>query len=123
MTTYHDAVRTAVAGLVDGRYYPTKFPQESTAPTWPAMRGTMVSGDNAIDQCGAGELDEEDLRLQLDVCATSYDQAAALFASACTALAVTTPAWIRQPGRFEGWDAEARVHRFTADFMLYQSSG
>ena len=122
MSTHHDTIRGLLGGLVGGRYYPTKFPQETGAPTWPAIRGTIIARDTAHDQCGAGELSEEDIRLQLDFCATSYDAADFLYHAACLLLAAVSPAWIRQPGAFDAWDAEAKVHRFSADFVLYQSS-
>jgi hypothetical protein len=121
-TTYHQIIRSIVGGLVGLRYYPNKFPQEKKHPTWPAIRGTIISGDNEIDQCGAGELEEENARAQLDLCADGYDEGEALFRLMCAAMAAADPPWIRQPGRFEGWDYEAKVHRFTCDFVLYQSS-
>lgn len=122
MSTYHDTIRALIGSLVAGRYYPNKFPQETGAPTWPAIRGTVVSRDNAIDQCGAGEEHEEDIRLQLDICADTYNEADALFKAVSLALAAADPAWIRQPGGFETPDLEAKVHRFSRDWVLYQSS-
>lgn len=119
---YHTTMRTLIGSLVSGRYYPNKFPQETGAPTWPAIRGTVVSSDNAVDQCGAGGQDEEDVSIQIDVCATTYEACAALFAQVCTALAAASPSWIRQPGGFETWDAEAKVHRITRDWVLQQST-
>lgn len=120
--TPHEMLRAALGDLVGLRYYPTKFPQETGAPTWPAIRGTIVSRDNAADQCGAGDLDEDDIRVQLDFCGTTYNAVNTLFAAACAALAAADPVWIRQPGSFDTWDFEAKVHRFSADFVLYQST-
>lgn len=121
-TTVHGVIRSIIGSLVSQRYYPNKFPQEKTAPTWPAIRGTIVGRENELDQCGAGELDEENVRVQLDFCALTYDEVSQTFALACTLLAAASPAWIRQPGGFEDWDAEAKVHRITRDWVLYQSS-
>jgi hypothetical protein len=116
----HDTIRTAVTALVGGRYYPNRFPQEAGAPTWPAIRGTVISRDNAIDQCGAGTDDDDDILVQIDICAETYTACAVLATAVRTALAAVS--LIRQPGAFETWDAEAKVHRFVSDFTLYQST-
>ena len=115
----HDDVRMAIGGLVGERYYPSKFPQETGAPTWPAIRGTLLR-DNAIDQCGAGTDDDDDLHLQLDICALTYDACDMLRIDVCEAMAAA--GWSRQPGSGDEWDAEARVHRWRIDFLLQLST-
>jgi hypothetical protein len=120
-TDHHATLRTALGPLVAGRYYPVKFPQEKV-PTWPAIRGTFVTFDNQIDQCGAGTEDDEDVRVQIDICATTKDAAYALRSLVLTTLAGLADPWIRQPGGGEAWDAEAKVHRYREDFVLYQST-
>ena len=120
-TDHHDTLRTALGVLVGGRYHAVKFPQEKV-PTWPAIRGTIVTFDNQIDQCGAGTEDDEDVRVQIDICATTKDVALALRSQVLTTLAGRADPWIRQPGGGEGWDAEAKVHRYREDFVLYQST-
>ncbi len=120
MTDHHATLKAALGTLVGGRYYPVKFPQETGAPTWPAIRGTIVSFDNQADQCDAGTEEDEDPRVQLDICARTHDEAKALRTQVLIALAAV--AWIKQPGGGEGWDAEAKVHRFREDFVLYQST-
>jgi hypothetical protein len=122
VSTLHDTIRAAIGSLVGNRYYANHFPQEGGGPTWPAIRGTIVSRDNALDQCGAGEDEEEDARLQIDICSRSYDEADALRTAVGTALAALNPPWIRQPGGFETFDEEAKVHRMTRDWVLYRSS-
>lgn len=122
MSTHHDTIRALIGALVANRYYPSTLPQQTTAPTWPQIRGTIVSRDNAIDQCGAGEHDEEDIRLQLDIFDRTYNLADDLAIDVEMALAAANPPWIRQPGGFEVFDDEAKVHRFTRDWILYQSS-
>lgn len=121
-TDHHATLRAALGPLVVGRYYANKFPQETTAPTWPAIRGTIVSFDNQIDQCGAGTQDDEDVRVQIDICATTHSACLTLRGQVLTTLAGLTDPWIRQPGGGEGWDAEAKVHRYREDFVLYQST-
>lgn len=116
----HDDIRDIVGGLVGGRYYPTKFPQETGAPTWPALRGTLISRDTAIDQCGAGTDADDDMLVQMDVCALTYDACDALREQVCTAMAAA--GWIRQPGAGDGWDEDARVHRMRVDFLLQLST-
>lgn len=118
----HTTIRSIVGSLVAQRYYANRFPQETGAPTWPAIRGTVINRDNDVDQCGAGELSEENVSVQLDVCALTYDEAETLFGQVSTAMAAASPPWIRQPGGFETFDHEAKVHRITRDWVLYQSS-
>lgn len=119
----HTELRDDVLGpLVAGRYYQNKFPQERTTPTWPAIRGVIVNRDNQADQCGAGTDQEDDIRLQLDICAATYEELDTLRALVWAAMDASDQGWIRQPGHFETWDAEAKVHRASCDFMLYQSS-
>ena len=122
MSTLHDTIRTAVTALVGGRYYPNRFPQEPAAPTWPAIRGTIVSRENDAAICDAGDRNTDSVRVQIDVCAETYDATDTLFSGVCTALAATSPAFIRQPGAFDTWDADARVHRVVCDFVIHQSS-
>lgn len=122
MSTLHDTIRTAIGSLVAGRYYPNRFPQEAGAPTWPAIRGTITSRDNVPSICGPGDLGTDSARVQFDICATTYDAADALFTSVCAAMDALTPPWTRQPGAFDTWDADARVHRFSVDFIYHPSS-
>lgn len=119
---HHATLKAALGPLVGGRYYPVKFPQESGAPSWPAIRGTIVSFDNQIDQCGAGTEDDEDPRMQIDICAPTKDAARLLRSDVLAVLAALDDPWIKQPGGGEGWDAEAKVHRYREDFILYQST-
>lgn len=118
----HDTIRTAIGSLVANRYYPNRFPQEAGAPTWPAIRGTIIVGTNAPDACGGGDIDEDDLLIQIDFVAESYDAADALLASAAPLLEALTPAFVRQPGRRDAWDPDTRTHAVSVDFLLQQSS-
>lgn len=123
MSTLHDVFRTALGSLVSQRYYPNKFPQEAGAPTWPAIRGTIISRENDPDQCDGGDFDTDTVRVQLDVVATTYEAAEDLMRAVDAALtAVVSVPIVRQPGGFETWDADARVHRLTADWLVMQSS-
>jgi hypothetical protein len=123
----HAIVRAAIASLVGGRYYPNKFPQESGAPTWPAIRGTVVTRNNAASLCGSGDEADDDVQVQLDICVSDekggYDAAFALRSQVRTLLeALTDPPCVRQPGGFETWDADAKVHRMTEDWVFHPST-
>ena len=121
MSTPHDILRTALNSIAP--YYPGKFPQESGAPTWPAIRGTIVSRQNDPDQCGGGLLTSDTVRVQIDVCAVTYTAVEGIMSSVVTALdALTNPQVLREPGGFDAWDAEAKVHRMSADFLILQST-
>jgi hypothetical protein len=108
--------------LVAGRVYASVFPQEDTAPTWPAIRFTVVADTPFPDQCGSEDTDSDDTRVQIDIVADGYDEVLALKAAAIAALATSTPAALREPGGFETYDADTRTHRAVLDYTFQPSS-
>jgi len=118
----HAVIKAAIAHLVGGRYYPNKFPQETTRPTWPAIRGTVAVRANAASLCGSGDEADDDVSVQLDLCAEDYEAAFALRSQVRTLMEALDPPCVRQPGGFETWDAEAKVHRMTEDWVFYPST-
>jgi len=118
----HAIVRAAIASLVGSRYYPNKFPQETTRPTWPAIRGTVVTRNNDASLCGSGDEADDSVQVQLDICAEDYDAAFALRSQVRLLMEALDPPCVRQPGGFETWDAEAKVHRMTEDWVFYPST-
>lgn len=116
----HPILRAILDSLAP--YYPNKLPQVTTAPVWPMIRGTVIGRSNAIDACGAGEESEEDITVQLDFFAKTYNETTALRSAARALLAAASPPWIKQPGGFEDFDEDAKVERASAEWTLYQST-
>lgn len=120
----HAVLNAALDGLVAGGYHPNTFPQEDTAPTWPAIRGTVVSAAPFPDQCGTDDGETDAIDVQLDVVAEGYDAMQALAGSGGTvrdALALITPECLRT-GYFETFDAETKTHRGVLTYRFGASS-
>jgi hypothetical protein len=120
----HALLRAALDTLVAGGYHPNTFPQEDRAPTWPAIRGTIITAQAFTDQCGddAGETDDE--TVQLDVVAVEYDEMKALAGDGGTVrlalLSMQPPAF--RAGYFETFDRETKTHRGVLTYVFKPSS-
>lgn len=119
-----ELLNTALGPLVGGRAYPTQFAQPGgkAAPTWPAIRYTLVGSDAASSLCGSNDDLTDQQRWQIDVVAETYDQMVSLRRLVRAALEVTDPPCTRQPGGFETYDVETRTHRGVDDFLFQPSS-
>jgi len=108
--------------LVADRAYPNTFPQGDALPVWPALRYTIVSNDVAGSLCGTNNEDTDDVRVQVDIVATTYSGMRLLKSQVLTTLEETDPPCSRQPGGFETYDAETKTHRAVVDYLFQQSS-
>lgn len=119
--------------VAGGRCTPSRFPQEEigapgttppslSAPSWPAIRYTIISAVNEPTICGTDNVDTDDTRVQIDVVALTYGGMVTLRDSVINAFMGTTPPCIRNH-YFETWDAETKTHRGVLDFTFYASSG
>lgn len=111
-----------LGSLVGGRVHASVFPQEDSAPTWPAIRFTVVTEDPFPDQCGSEDTDTDDVRVQLDIVATNYDAMRSLKAAVIAAMAASSTPAERQGGGFDTWDAETRTHRAVVDYVFQPST-
>ena len=111
-----------LSALAGGRIYANTFPQEAERPTWPAIRFTVVSEEPYADQCGSETTATDDVRVQLDLVAESYDGVQSLKASVIAAMAAGSPPALREAGGFEAFDAETKTHRVVLDYTLQPSS-
>lgn len=116
-----EALYTALAPLVAGRVYPVMFPQEPL-PTWPAIRYTPVGGAVYPDACGSGDGAEDDVRVQIDSVAPTFDGARLLNQQVRAALMTFTPPAVADGPPIFDFDPETRTHRAIQDFTLYPSS-
>jgi len=117
-----ETIFTALRSLVSDRVYPNTFPQSPIVPVWPAIRYSLVSGDNFPNACGSSDEDEDDLTVNLDIVAESWTDMRLVKASVITALQlVVDPPCIRQPGGFETFDGETRTHRARVTYLFQQS--
>lgn len=109
--------------LVADRVYPSAFPQGSPTPVWPAIRYTLVSLDPAASLCGTPGEDGDDVRVQIDIVATTHSAMRTLRTQVIAALDGTDPPCHRLPGGFEVYDAETRTHRAVIEYRFSQSLG
>lgn len=115
-------IKDVLDGLVDGRVYASTFPQEPNVPTWPAIRFTVVNATVFPDQCGSDDEATDDVQVQLDVVARTYDAMKALRLRVIDAMRdCATPA-VRQQGGFETFDAATKTHRAVVDYVFQPSS-
>ncbi len=81
----------ALNPLVDERVFALRFQQEPL-PTWPAIRYTPRGGPISADVCNGGSDDTDDIFVQVDYVAETYEQADALARAGRTALqAIAVP--------------------------------
>ncbi len=114
-------IKPALSALVGGRVHAATFPQEPLAPSWPAIRFTVVSDTPFPDQCGSEDEPTDDVRVQLDVVALTYDVMKTLKSSVIAAMASVTPGCERTGG-FETFDAETKTHRAMIEYVFHPSS-
>ncbi len=113
-------IKTALGSLVSQRLFPNRFPQETT-PTWPAIRFTVINraADITIDGTDDGESD--DIRVQLDIVATSYEAARTLRNQVVASIqAMSTPN--ARVGEQETYDTDTKTHRVILEVMFMPSS-
>ena len=116
-----EALHAALAPLVGGRCFPVVFPLQPL-PTWPAIRYTPVGGTVYPDACGGGDGVEDDVRVQIDSVATTYEGARQLAQQVRATLMLFTPPAVADGPPFFQYDAETKTMRAIQDFTLYPSS-
>lgn len=110
---------TALKSLVANRVYPVDFPQSESLMTWPAIRYSFVSIVPPASVCGDVGDTMSDIRVQIDVVATSADAMRSLRTSVLTAMQSFTPSAVNE-NSVEVFDAETKTYRAILDFMIYQ---
>jgi hypothetical protein len=116
-----EELHAVLSPLVAGRVWPVMFPQ-SPLPTWPAIRYTPVGGTVYPDACGSGDGSADDVRVQIDCVAITYQEARDLNQQVRTLLMDFVPPAVADGPPIFDFDPELRVHRAIQDFTLYPSS-
>lgn len=114
-------IKDVLDGLVAGRVYASTFPQEPNAPTWPAIRFTVVGDTVFADQCGSDDEESDDVQVQIDVVAQTYDAMKALRLRVIDAMRDCAVPAVRQGG-FETFDPATKTHRAVIDYVFQPSS-
>jgi len=112
---------TALQSLVGKRVAPVIFPQAPVVPTWPAIRYSFIDSVPIVDACGDGDDDTAEIRLQLDVVATTFSAARSLRLQVMAAMAVFDPPATLQSSTSD-FDAETKTYREILDYMLHGST-
>lgn len=119
--TVEQTVFAALRSLVGDRCYPNTFAQPTGLPDWPAVRYTS-SDDPVNSLCGSDNDNTDDVNVQIDVVAETFDGMKSLKRQVIAALLSTNPPCSRQPGGFETFDTETRTHRAVLQYLFQQST-
>jgi hypothetical protein len=108
--------------LTSGRVYPNVFPQPlSGTYVWPAIRYSLVSSVPIEDLCGDGDDQTAEVRVQIDVVATTYSAMRALRLQVLGKM-VSFPTPARLDLSMDDYDDETKTHRAILQYMISGSS-
>ena len=113
---------SALKGLVSNRVHRSVFPQPPATPVWPAIRFTMVSGTNAEDISGTGDLDTDDVLYQIDIVAETFAEVDSLTAQVVAAMQAFPRPNSRTGRRADPYDPVTKTERVSLDYLIQQSS-
>lgn len=116
---------SALGPLVVSRVYARTFLQpDGSLPEWPAIRMSVISGDDQATVCGNGGDEATDYRIQIDV-VDDRKKGEASFLSLVrqvkVALAAIDSTFVLA-GQQDGFDEVTRTNRCSLDYMVYQSN-
>ena len=116
-------VFTALRSLVSDRCYPNTFeqPPDGRLPTWPAIRYTVISSDNAPDICGTDNVGTDDTTVQLDLVAKTHGAVITLRDQVINAMMGLDPPAVRQ-SQFQTYDEVTKTHRIVIDYFFSAST-
>jgi len=114
-------LKTALGALVDGRFFPNKFPQSPATPVWPAIRYTIVSVVPSVDLCGDGGDETADKRVQFDIVGLGYSAVKAIRDQVLPIMKTFDPPAIWD-GEFNDFDPDTKTDRCTLDYLFFPSS-
>ena len=116
-------VFTALRSLVGDRCYPNTFeqPPDGRLPTWPAIRYTIISSDNAPDICGTDNVSTDDTTVQLDLVAKTHGAVITLRDQVINAMMGLDPPAVRQ-SQFQTYDEVTKTHRIVIDYFFSAST-
>lgn len=119
----------ATVATLGTRIYEGTFPQPPAVPVWPAARYTFVGNTPYAALCGDGDIDADDVRVQIDlVVQTSQADLHALRRAVIAAMSSIVvqsgepPLPSTRETDLYNYEGETKTHRFTLDFLLFPSS-
>lgn len=121
---YDALILAALNPLVSDRVWAVSFPQQPL-PEWPAIRFTPVGGAISADVCNGGSADTDDILVQVDYVATTYEEAGALSVQGRAALQAISQAGLNvaaSSAEIHDYDAETKTYRVIQDFLFSGSS-
>lgn len=120
--TIEDTIFTTLKSLVGNRCYPDTLEQSATAPTWPAIRYSLISEEPDVSLCGDTP-ESADPRFQIDCIDMTKEAAVSLRASVKAALATLTDPPAVCVNSFNDYDADTKTYRASIDVIFYPSNG
>jgi Protein of unknown function (DUF3168) len=111
------ALQAALAGLVAGRVYPIRLPDD---PVYPSLRYSNVNTNNHNTLCGPSNL--TDARYRVDIFATTVKE--------CDQIAASILAIMRGPAfgyqntplaNIDGYEPTVGLYRKTLDFQIWEA--
>jgi hypothetical protein len=113
-------INAALTALGIGPIHALTIPQEKQS-TLPAAVFHVISDTPFPDQCGSDDEASDDVRVQIDIYAATYDGMKALKSHLIVLMGATDPGCERVGG-FETYDVDLKAHRASVDFMFHPSS-
>ena len=111
------ALQAALAGLVQGRVYPVRLPDE---PILPSIRYSAVNTNYLSTLCGQSNLSES--RYRLDVFATTITECEQISASILSIMRGTSLGFQNVPlAAMDGYEPTVGVYRKTLDFQIWEA--
>lgn len=113
---------TLLGPLVGGRIARDVFPQPNGLPEWPAIRFSLIDGQNAETICGTDGVETDDSTYQIDCVATTGIAADALARDVIGEMNLFPLPNVRTARRADPYDPATKTFRVSLDFLISPSS-
>jgi hypothetical protein len=112
----HLSTVNGVSTLISSRIYPVVLPQH---PTYPCVTYSRVAGNREND-VSSGYCGLENVIIQVDAWAPTYDQVASLSSAVITAMCASTSfSCIAPNSPIDYYEDEIQIYRRTIDFSIW----
>jgi len=113
---------TLLGPLVGGRVARDVFPQPNGVPEWPAIRFSLIDGQNAETICGTDGVDTDDSTYQIDCVDVNGKGADALARSVVDLMDLFPLPTVRTARRADPYDPATKTFRVSLDYLIAPSS-
>lgn len=104
--------------------HPTIFPQAPRYnPRWPAIRYTFISSVPIVDQCGDGDDDTADTRVQIDIVSEDSVTTRFIRLEVRNIMAAFNPPAILELDFDGDYDEDTKTYRWIMHYNIQPSSG